>query len=80
MNRVDRRSSCSDRRIEDIGPPSGWKDRRRHVERRIPETLEIEVTEAEWVLFFESRTTAEAPPETTAQQEVAANIFDRARS
>ncbi len=47
MNRVDKRSACGDRRAEDIGPPSGWQDRRKRVERRIPETVEIEVSEAE---------------------------------
>lgn len=78
MNRVDKRSGCSDRRSEDVGPPSGWKDRRRHVERRIPETVEIEVSEAEWILFFESRATPEAPVE-TLEQVTAADIFDRVR-
>lgn len=29
-----------DRRHDEIGPPSGWKERRRSVERRKPEVLE----------------------------------------
>ena len=48
----ERRNTRSDRRIEDVGPPSGWRDRRKRVERRIPMTEEIEVSEAEWLTYF----------------------------
>lgn len=48
----NQRGTTIDRREEDIGPPSGWRDRRRHVERRIPETREIEVSDDEWSTYF----------------------------
>ncbi|QKV58079.1 MAG: hypothetical protein HT580_13495 [Dechloromonas sp.] len=63
MNRADKRNGCEDRRVEDIGPPKGWQDRRKRVERRIPETVEIEVSEAEWAAYFERRPDQENPPE-----------------
>ena len=56
MNKTNNRSGCEDRRLEDIGPPKGWQDRRKRVERRIPETIEIEVSEAEWAAYFERHT------------------------
>ncbi len=59
MNSADNRSGCEDRRIEDIGPPKGWRDRRKRVERRIPETVEIEVSEAEWSAYFERHSNQE---------------------
>ncbi len=63
MNRADNRNGCEDRRIEDIGPPKGWQDRRKRVERRIPETVEIEVSEAEWAAYFERRSDQENSPD-----------------
>mgnify|MGYP003415091445 len=48
----ERRNTRCDRRIEDVGPPSDWRDRRKRVERRIPMTEEIEVSEAEWLTYF----------------------------
>ncbi|MBP5996646.1 MAG: hypothetical protein KA535_01730 [Azonexus sp.] len=74
MNRVDKRSACGDRRVDDIGPPSGWQDRRKRVERRIPETVEIEVSEAEWALYFTSRVS-----QTTTTEQVVTDIFDKVR-
>jgi hypothetical protein len=61
MNKTDNRSLCEDRRLEDIGPPKGWQDRRKRVERRIPETVEIEVSEAEWAAYFERHTKENSP-------------------
>ena len=74
MNRANNRSGCEDRRIEDIGPPKGWQDRRKRVERRIPETVEIEVSDAEWAAYFERRPDQEqapdhADPESDAQKQ-----------
>ena len=37
-----------DRRQEDWGPPTGWRERRRTTERRLPEVREDEVSEAEF--------------------------------
>ena len=63
MNRADNRNGCEDRRIEDVGPPKGWQDRRKRVERRIPETVEIEVSEAEWAAYFERHSDQENLPD-----------------
>lgn len=38
----------ADRRAKESGPPAGWTERRRSVERRKPEVVEI--TFREWVL------------------------------
>jgi hypothetical protein len=37
--------SGQDRRKRDIGPPEGWKERRRNPERRLPEVEEISIAE-----------------------------------
>jgi len=46
-----------DRRQSEVGPPSGWKDRRRKAERRIPEVHEAAF--AEWVRLRVSRSAGE---------------------
>ena len=62
MKRTDKRGPNEDRRSEDVGPPSGWRDRRRHVERRIPTTEEVEVSDEEWETYFVN------PPKKSADQ------------
>lgn len=42
------RRKQTDRRNDELGPPNGWKERRRNVERRKPEVSEI--TFREWVI------------------------------
>jgi hypothetical protein len=74
MSKVNKRSACEDRRDEDVGPPAGWRDRRKRVERRIPETVEIEVSEAEWALYFEGSSNQSSAPEQHASE-----VFDRVR-
>jgi hypothetical protein len=51
-----------DRRLAESGPPSGWRDRRREAERRIPEVLDAAF--AEWVRLrvVRERTTGSAAP------------------
>ncbi len=39
------RKRGGDRRDQDVGPPSGWRERRHSVERRRPEVREISLTE-----------------------------------
>jgi hypothetical protein len=39
----------NDRRVAEIGPPHGWRERRRTVERRRPEVLEIAFSE--WLAY-----------------------------
>lgn len=52
MTRKSERRDPDDRRQEEAGPPKGWLDRRRTTERRIPQLVEEEVSEAEWALYF----------------------------
>lgn len=40
--------SAQDRRKVDLGPPGGWNERRRMVERRLPIVKEDEISEGEW--------------------------------
>ena len=43
------RRKSGDRRDDDLGPPSGWRDRRRTVERRLPDVQEVEMSAEELV-------------------------------
>lgn len=52
MTNTQERRTRQDRRKIDSAPPEGWKDRRRKAERRIPEIIEQEFSEAEWALYF----------------------------
>jgi len=47
MKYAKNRRSGDDRRDEDRGPPSGWSERRKSVERRRPDVREISF--AEWI-------------------------------
>lgn len=42
------RRSLEDRRNKDFGPPVGWRERRRAVERRLPELVEGAISHSEW--------------------------------
>ncbi len=76
----ERRNTRSDRRIEDIGPPNGWRDRRKRVERRIPAMEEIEVSDAEWAKYFGEAARQVAAAALIARHEhVGAEIFGRVR-
>lgn len=41
-----------ERRAEDLGPPAGWRDRRRSVERRLPEIREIAMPAVEFMAIL----------------------------
>jgi hypothetical protein len=43
----------AERRDEDKGPPAGWSERRRTVERRKPEVTEISF--AEWIAYMRQK-------------------------
>lgn len=49
---TDCRRQRHDRRQADQGPPSGWNDRRRSVERRLPEVQEDFVSYEVWSEYF----------------------------
>jgi hypothetical protein len=42
-----------DRRDRELGPPDGWRERRKAVERRIPEVREIPFSE--WLTYLPTR-------------------------
>ncbi len=44
INKKDTRSGY-DRRERELGPPNGWRERRKSVERRVPEVSEIPFSE-----------------------------------
>lgn len=47
--RDQNRRHTHDRRNDDLGPPAGWRDRRRIVERRLPRVAEDLISLDEWV-------------------------------
>lgn len=52
MKQSKERRGAPDRRHHEAGPPAGWSDRRRSRERRMPSIAELEVSEAEWLMYF----------------------------
>ncbi len=48
---ADRRQQ-DDRRLKDSGPPRGWRERRRSVERRLPEVEEGGFRLHEWYVHL----------------------------
>ena len=70
----------ADRRQEELGPPQGWKDRRRRTERRMPEISEFVVSESEWLSYFGAARSAPLTANMLASGEVAADIFDGIRN
>ena len=53
----------------------GWRERRKHVERRIPMALEVEVSAEDWEAYFVKPVKAKAHQE----HEAAGDVFERAR-
>lgn len=45
MSKESNKRKKDDRRAEEVGPPLGWRERRRTVERRQPEVQEIPFSE-----------------------------------
>lgn len=70
----------ADRRQEELGPPQGWKDRRRRTERRMPEINEFVVSEAEWLSYFGAARTVPMAANALSSGEVGADIFDGLRN
>lgn len=77
-NKCERRD-CADRRQDEVGPPSGWKDRRRRTERRIPEIDECEVSESEWLAYFGGAAKPALAAGGVPNNELTAEVFDRIR-
>lgn len=70
----------ADRRQEELGPPQGWKDRRRRTERRMPEINEFVVSESEWLSYFGTVRSVPMTVNALTTSEVAADIFDGIRN
>lgn len=77
-NNFERRD-CADRRQDEVGPPSGWKDRRRRTERRIPELDEYEVSETEWLAYFGGTGKPALAASGVAAIDLPTEVFDRIR-
>lgn len=73
----NKRRELTDRRDDDIGPPPGWKDRRRRTERRIPEIEEQVISESEWMAYFGNPLPVN--PVLAQASEAAASALDRVR-
>lgn len=55
-----------DRRKNDAGPPAGWAERRRSVERRLPEVVELPMPLSHWQEYlaaYVAQLTGMAQPE-----------------
>ena len=52
MNTGTERRVLTDRRQRNNGPARGCRERRRHVERRLPSVEELAISEADWQLLF----------------------------
>jgi hypothetical protein len=69
----------TERRLDDLGPPQGWKERRRHPERRLPAAEEIAVSDSEWESYFGASMRISIREASGEQIEVAADVFSRVR-
>lgn len=58
MGKVNEVRAAMDRRHQENGPPDGWRERRKSVERRRPEVREIFF--AEWLFHLRHRRENEA--------------------
>lgn len=71
---MDNRRTFADRRQRDFGPPSGWAERRKHAERRLPVAEEAELSEQDFAALFGSVTKM---GNVDYQLDVAAQVFGR---
>lgn len=58
MNQLNDQRLCGDRRDREIGPPGGWRERRRTVERRLP--VVVEVPFSDWLAQFRGYVSTQA--------------------
>lgn len=75
MTAFAERRARNERRSLDIGPPNGWLDRRRKVERRLTAAEETELSPDEFAKYFGVST--KIATNTDHQIELAAEVFDR---
>lgn len=67
----------NDRRQQDSGVPRGWCERRRNVERRLPDTQIMELSDHDFEKYFGS--TAKISNKIDHQVEFAAEVLERVR-
>ena len=79
MQNKENRRCATDRRHTDYGPPSGWRERRRRTERRLPTLAEEELTESQFLVYFGERCTVDKDEETIEVEIIAAEVFSRSR-
>lgn len=58
---ADRRTGHDRRKRDEL--PDGWRDRRRHVEPRKPEVVELDMTASQWAAI-EQTLPPDIPPKT----------------
>lgn len=75
---VEHRERQAERRQLEAGPPSGWAERRRRVERRLPIAEEADVSADDWEKFFGAPGGA-MPDRNVITFDEAAEVFDRVR-
>lgn len=69
-----------ERRRQDSGPPAGWRERRRSVERRQPDVGLVQVSDSDWEKYFGRRAgTAAVPTAGGDPFEISSTVFDRVR-
>lgn len=69
-----------ERRRQDSGPPAGWRERRRSVERRRPDVGMVQVSDSDWEKYFGRRAATVAAPTTGGDPlEMSSTVFDRVR-
>ena len=79
MQNKENRRCTNDRRHTDYGPPSGWRERRRRTERRLPTLAEEELSESQFLIYFGERCAFDGEEETTEVQIIAAEVLSRSR-
>ncbi len=71
---MENRRNRSERRLRDCGPPTGCCERRRHVERRLPEAQEAEMSAEDFAALFGNVTKM---TNADYQLDAASQVFDR---
>lgn len=74
--KIERRARA-DRRVRDIGPPNGWIERRKQVERRLSVAEEAELSPEEFVRYFGAL--AKIATNNDSQMDLAAEVLDKVR-
>jgi len=66
-----------ERRVIDAGPPDGSSERRRHAERRLPKSEEMQISADDWERYFGTSARASNTTDYLLDQGIA--VFNRIR-